>query len=74
MSNHRAALDMLQEKIEAVQKDVDTARHAIEPARINYQRKCKDAEALEYELAQLLHTQKVLMQDAKLGEVQVHPS
>ena len=65
MSSHRQTIDYLTEKITEVEVEVRTAQSMIEPARLNYERKRKDAEALEHELASLRNTMTVLLQDAQ---------
>lgn len=67
MTSHRQTIEYLKEKITEVETEVRTAQSMIEPARLNYERKRKDAEALEHELASLRETMRVLLNDAQHG-------
>ena len=64
MTSHKQTIEYLNEKIAAVEVEVRTAQSMIEPARLNYERKRRDAEALEHELAALRDTLRVLVEDA----------
>ena len=74
MSSHRAVLEMLNAKIDEVNKDLGTAISNRNAAQQNLARKEKEVSAIQYELDQLYASRNLLEHDAKLGEVQVHPS
>ena len=74
MSSHRAVLEMLNAKIDEVNKDLGTAISNRNAAQQNLARKEKEVSAIQYELDQLYASRNLLEVDAKLGEGQVHPS
>lgn len=74
MSSHRATLEMLNAKIDEINKDLGVAVSTRNAAQQNLARKEKEVAQIQYELDQLYATRNVLEHDAKLGEVQVYPS
>jgi chromosome segregation ATPase len=68
MSSHRATIEMIQNKIDELNKDYGTALSQRNLAKVNLERKEKDVKLIEHELDELRKTLVVLTQDAGVGE------
>jgi recombinational DNA repair ATPase RecF len=65
MSSHRATIEMIQNKIEELNKDYGTALSQRNAAKANLERKEKDVQLIEHELAELGKSLALLTEDAQ---------
>ena len=74
MSSHRAAIEMIAEKVEEIRAELDTATQLANSAKENWNRRVKEVELLTHQLKAWEDSLSTLVHDANVSHVQVYPS